>query len=208
LYTSLFLLDVLKSFPFLVVIALAVPFGVTFLALSTGQQELPGISPSRLRWALLILPLAVFIIIGFSYAPSAFVRTFPAARARFASHFVLMLGLILEGGILGILASQIRSVSSAYVFRLTAALALCLLILHPVRAASKISLLRYEYQNFATQWDVRDASIRQAVSEGATDLVVVQLDSIGGVGEYKDNPKDWINRCAARFYRLDTLRAP
>jgi hypothetical protein len=65
-----------------------------------------------------------------------------------------------------------------------------------------------EYRYFATAWDARDASIQQAIAEGATDLVVVQLDSIGGVGEYKGNEKDWINRCASRFYGLNTLRAP
>jgi len=36
----------------------------------------------------------------------------------------------------------------------------------------------------------------------------VQLDAPGGVGEYKGNPRDWINRCVARFYGLNSIIAP
>jgi hypothetical protein len=90
-----------------------------------------------------------------------------------------------------------------------AALALAVvLVLYPVRAAPRVYSATYEYRYFAKAWDARNAGIRQAIAGGATDLVVVQLDSIGGVGEYKGNERDWINRCAARFYGLNTLRAP
>jgi len=208
LYTSQFLLDVFRSYPLLVVVAISISFGIVFLALSVSQQDLSSIPASYLRTALLVIPVVIFIVIGFSYAPSAFVRTFPAARARFASHFVFMLGLMIEGGVLGILAAKVRSVVSLNWVRIAAALLLVTLIFHPIRATPRAYALRYEYQTFADQWDTRDALIREAVTNGAADLVVVQLDAPGGIGEYKGNPKDWINRCVARFYGLNSIIAP
>ncbi|HUE98446.1 MAG TPA: DUF6056 family protein [Anaerolineales bacterium] len=208
LYTSQFLLDVVKSYPSLVLVALALSFGIVFFALSVGRQDLSSIPTSYLRTALLVIPVVIFIIIGFSYAPSAFVRTFPAARARFASHFVFMLGLMIEGGVLGILAAKARSIINPNWVRIAVAFLLVALIFHPIRATSRVYELRYQYQTFARQWDVRDALIRQAIANGETDLVVVQLDAPGGIGEYKGNPRDWINRCVARFYGLISIIAP
>lgn len=208
LYTSQFLLDVARSYPLLVFVAVAVSFGIMFLTLSVSQQDPSSIPTSYLRTALLVIPVVIFIVIGFSYAPSAFVRTFPAARARFASHFVFMLGLMIEGGVLGMLAANARSVASLNWIRIAVAFLLVALIIHPIRATPRVYTLRYEYQTFATRWDARDALIRQAVANGETDLVVVQLDAPGGIGEYKGNPKDWINRCVARFYGLNSIIAP
>lgn len=208
LYTSQALFETIRSYPSLAIVALVLSFCVIFLALSTSGQNAARLSPAHLRWALLIIPIAIFVIIGFSYAPSAFVRTFPAARARFASLFVLTLGLIFEGGIVGVLAAQARSFTSVKWTKVVVAFALIALLVHPLRITPKIYALRYEYQKFSQQWDARDTLIRQAVADGKTDLVVVQLDSIGGVGEYKGNPKDWINLCAARFYGLNSIVAP
>jgi hypothetical protein len=208
LYTSQFLMDVAKSYPLLILVAVMLPFGILFLALTASRQDPSGIPTSYLRTALLVIPIVVFIVIGFSYAPSAFVRTFPAARARFASHFIFMLGLMIEGGVAGILAAQARSIINSNWVRIAVAFLLVALIYHPIRATPRIYELRYHYQAFARQWDVRDALIRQSVANGETDLVVVQLDAPGGIGEYKGNPRDWINRCVARFYGLNSIIAP
>jgi len=82
------------------------------------------------------------------------------------------------------------------------------MILYPLRAASKVSASLVEYQKYAIAWDARDAYIKKSVAEGVKDLVVVQLDSMGGVGEYKGKKSYWINSCAARYYGLDSLIAP
>jgi hypothetical protein len=208
LYTSQFIFDIAKSYPSLILVALAVSFCVVLLALSVSQQDPSSIPTSYLQTALLVVPIVLFIVIGFSYAPSAFVRTFPAARARFASHFVFMLGLMIEGGVLAILAAKARSFVNLNWVKAAVVLLLVALMIHPIRATPRVYALHYEYQTFAEQWDARHALIQQAVANGETDLVVVQLDAPGGIGEYKDNPKDWINRCVARFYGLNSIIAP
>jgi hypothetical protein len=79
-----------------------------------------------------------------------------------------------------------------------------------LQASSGIYASLTPYRNFAAAWDTRDAQIRQAVAAGVKDLAVVQLNSVGDVGEYKGfkGPNYWINNCAAEYYGLHTLVAP
>jgi hypothetical protein len=152
--------------------------------------------------------LFTFIVVGFSFAPSAFVRTYPVARARFAAQFVVTMSLILEGGLLGILASRLHLPVKVDILKGLTVGFLGLLTIYPLYTAPKISASMVEYQKFAIAWDERDAYIKKSIAEGAKDLVVIQLDSVGGVGEYKGNKSFWINSCAARYYGLDSLIAP
>lgn len=206
-YTGQFLWNHLRSVPLPSLVMLILPFAVLFLR-NPGEESSGLISPRRIKLALLLVPLLMFIVIGFSFAPSAFVRSFPVARARFASVILLTISLALEGGFLGILASRTRSLAGNMYVRTAVILLLGILIVYPLRVVPRVYAATWEYRAFAAAWDERDAFIRQSIAGGSTDLVVVQLDSIGGVGEYKGNEKDWINRCAARFYGLKTLRAP
>jgi hypothetical protein len=208
-YTFQFLWDHLRSAPLPALIMIFLPLAVMYVRNTNADSNHTSIGSSRFRLALLLVPLLMIIVIGFSFAPSAFVRSFPVGRARFASIVILTLCLALEGGLLGmILASRLRSTAGNVYVRGAALALLAVLIFYPLRAAPRVYAATNEYRYCAAAWDARNAGIRQAMAEGAADLVVVQLDSIGGVGEYKGNERDWINRCAARFYGLNTLRAP
>jgi len=207
-YTGQFLWDHIRSSPLPVLVTLALPFAALYLLNSGSGSGNHSFSSAGLRLAVLLLPLLLIIVIGFSFAPSAFVRSFPVARARFASIALLTLCLALEGGLLGILAGRLRSAAGNMYIKGGVLALLAVLVLYPLRAAPRVYAATPEYRYFAQAWDARNASIRQAIAEGATDLVVVQLDSIGGVGEYKGSERGWINRCASRFYGLNTLRAP
>jgi hypothetical protein len=205
--TFQFLRDAIITAPLPALIVILIPFGIMYFQNVDGSA--PGVSTSSLRVAIVLTVLAMFISIGFSFAPSTFVRSFPVARARFAAQFVMTFSLALSGGLLGILASRLHVPLKINMIRSAILLLLgLLLIVYPLRAGMKIYSSTYEYRYFAAAWDERDAYIRKSVSEGAKDLVVVQLDSMGGVGEYKGNERHWINRCAADFYGLDTLTAP
>ena len=203
-FTSQFVWDALKVAPLPNLVSIAIPLGIMYFNSSNGT----GISSPRLRLAALILLAFIFFVVGCSFAPSAFVRTYPAARARFAAHFVLTLGLILEGGILGLLLGRIRLPVKAEAAKFLVVVFLALSTLYPLQAASKVYASIPEYQRFAAAWDERDAYIRKSIAAGAKDLVVVQLDSIGGVGEYKGDRRFWINVCAAQYYGLDSITAP
>lgn len=95
--------------------------------------------------------------------------------------------------------------------RITQALALAFLALavwYPLRAFERVYAPIPTYQAWAAAWDERDASIRAAMAAGATDLSVVQLESIGDVIEYKGDPLHWVNVCAAQYYGLNSIVAP
>lgn len=208
-YTLHFIFDALKNIPLPFLFALAIPFGIFYVSSPSVEAENASRIPAaHLRLALLAVPLCVFIAIGFSFAPSAFAQSYPVARARFAAHFILTLGALLEGGLLGIWAAGINLPVRQNLLRSVFILLLGLALVYPLYASTKLRYPLAVFQRWAAQWDARDAYIRQAVAAGATDLEVEQLDTIGGVQEYKHDANHWVNRCAADFYGLRTLRAP
>jgi len=203
IYTAQFLWDNLKVTPLPMIIAVTIPFGVMFVQSSDAFPF--RFSNRQILIAVAVLFVLMFIAIGFSFAPSAFVRTYPVARARFASHFVMNFCLILAGGLLGVLASQFRLSINTAAIKWSALVLLGVMSLYPLYVSTKVQAAMPEYKSFASAWDQRDAVIQSAVTNGETDLVVTQLDSIGGVGEYKEDPNHWINRCAARYYRVNSV---
>lgn len=207
-YTLHFILDAFKNVPLPLLFALLMSFGVFHVNSSTEGKDARQIPGSHLRLAALAVPVFVFIAIGFSFAPSAFAQSYPVARARFAAHFILTLGIFLEGGLLGMLAAGIRLPIRQNLARSVIILLLGMALVYPLYASTKLRYPLAVSQRWAAQWDERDAYIRQAVAEGATNLEVEQLDTIGGVQEYKHDANHWVNRCAAEFYGLRTLRAP
>ena len=111
---------------------------------------------------------------------------------------------------MGVLLSRLQLPVPLPLTRGLVVVTLAVLMIYPLQSSSKIYASFADYRNFATAWDLRDAQIRQAVAEGTKDLVVIQLDSVGNVGEYKGfgGPNYWINICAADYYGLHTLVAP
>jgi hypothetical protein len=202
-----FIWDSFKVSPLPALLALLMPFLLFYGLPYAGLRS--SLSPAgKAGWLLLIIPLGVLIAITISFAPSAYAKSFPSARVRFPALFLLTLMLVAEGGLAGYLLSQVRSPSSSALLRALVFSLLILTFLYPLRAAIRIYSLAPRYRSEAAAWDARDREIRQAVAAGATDLVVVQLDTPGGVQEYKGNELFWVNRCAAAYYGLRSLRAP
>jgi len=207
IYTAQFLFEFFKVAPLPNLIAFGVPLAIMYFRFSDEKNNKMQISTAQILTAAIGLLLFMFIVIGFSFAPSAFVRTFPAPRARFPGYFLVVLVLIVEGGLIGVWLSRFQFPGFT---RSLAVGALVVLIIYPLQIPSKISAPFTAYRNFAVAWDARDAQIRQAVAAGTQDLVVVQLNAVGDVGEYKGykGPGYWINVCAAEYYGLNTLVAP
>lgn len=128
-----------------------------------------------------------------------------------ASRSILISGLIGVGLISGLglrmWINQLFANQKTFSFALLTALLIILSSAYPLYTARQTTthLLPW-YRLHAEQWDARDAQIRQAVAQGVTDLVVIQIDDMDGVLEYKEN--NWVNRCAAEYYGLETLSAP
>jgi hypothetical protein len=81
-----------------------------------------------------------------------------------------------------------------------------LLLLQPVFVAKNVYADFSPLSDRATLWDLRDAQIRQ-LAQTEKNVTVHALDSLDGITELQDNPLHWVNRCAAWYYHLDSLRA-
>jgi hypothetical protein len=210
IYTSQFLFEFFKVAPLPNLMAFITPLAIMYFRSADEQNGNPQISSSQILIICLWLLVFMFIVSGFSFAPSAFVRTFPIARARFPAYFLVVFVLILQGGLIGFWLSRLKLPVPVTFTKSLIVGVLIVLVSYPLQSSAKIYASLEPYRNFAAAWDERDAQIRQAIAEGVQDLVVVQLDSVGDVGEYKGRggPNNWINVCAADYYGLHTLVAP
>jgi hypothetical protein len=118
------------------------------------------------------------------------------------------LSLAVEGGVLALLTSKIHLPFKLVYLIPGVALILCLLALYPVRAAYNLfSVAEPEYQSWAVAWDVRQGQIFTEKAQGIKDLVVPHLPGIGYVKELDASPNYWVNKCAEKFYGIESLKA-
>ena len=207
-YAYFFFREALRTAPLPNLVSIFIPAGILYVQnvqFPNSGQDFPF---RRSALLVLVILLCVFIAVGFSFAPSAFVRTFPAARARFAAHFVLTLGLIMVGSVMGLYAAGMKSQRRTGIARVAVVFILGCMIFYPLNASSKIYSSQLEFRFYARAWDLRNELIRRSASDGVKNLTVAQLDTVGGVGEYKGDARHWINKCAAQFYGLDSIVAP
>jgi len=208
IYTAQFIWLTLRTLPLPSMISLIIPFLVVNIHCFQDKETQPQIPSSALWLTAAIIPVVLFITIAFSFAPSAFAQSYPVDRARYPAHFLLTLSLAAEGGVLALLTSKIRwPLKPAYLIP-GAGLVLCLLALYPVRAAYNLfSVAKPEYQSWAVAWDVRQGQIFTEKAQGIKDLVVPHLPGIGYVKELDASPNYWVNKCAEKFYGIESLKA-
>ena len=162
-------------------------------------------SARKLWIGLVIIPLLTYLLIVASFAPSAYGQSYPLERVRFPAHSLLIVSLLLEGGLVGLLAARIRF--PRWVAAL-ALLAFLLASLYPLWITRNNLALVHDYKVRAEQWDVRDARIRDLAASGETNIIVWQLPGIQNVKDLDTKPSHWVNYCAAIYYNVDTLSAP
>lgn len=209
-YSYLFIIDSLKIVPLPTFLSVLMPLLLVWLY---KQAQLSPLSRKD-RYIILIeivaIPILMWLLIAAGFSPSVYGQNYPVERMRFLARTIMIAAFMLEGALFGVLLKdmqfkyhQISGQWAVLVFFAVVA------IVYPVRAA--LHMYKFDVPQFRTNaenWDIRDAQIRSAVEQGAADLVVVQLDSMGGVVEYKGNRSFWVNLCAARYYGLDSLIAP
>ncbi len=204
-----FIRETIKSLPTPMIISI-----ITALLLGIGlwTSETPLSKRNTYIHSLIALLLFTYLLIFFSMLPSMYGQnSYPGARSLMASRSILISGLIGVGLISGLglrmWINQLFANQKTFSFALLTALLIILSSAYPLYTARQTTthLLPW-YRLHAEQWDARDAQIRQAVAQGVTDLVVIQIDDMDGVLEYKEN--NWVNRCAAEYYGLETLSAP
>ncbi len=171
----------------------------------------PALTLAQRKRALIILaavPILSYLLIVASFLPSVYGQSFPVERARFTGQLCLVAGLMIEAALLGSLSAQFRTrIIEALNLKLVSAIFLAIAAFYPLRAAW-ISLADVPvYRQRAVWWDEREARIYQLIEQGQTDIIVQQFDGVEGVKELDVNANHWANRCAAKYYGLDSIRA-
>ncbi len=198
-YPKNFIIDsTLTPFPLPTLLSFFVPFLIFLLFYNRVQKS------KKLLWlTLLIAPLIFYALLIVNFAPSAYAQAYPADRALLGARFLMTAMLFLESALLAYLLPQIKSAYLKYFLLLT----LAIFSLYPLRAAQKTFNTIDFYRQRATAWDLRDDKIRSAVTSGEMNIHIQEFDSIHIIKELDSDPNHWINRCAARYYGVDSISA-
>jgi len=203
-----FIWDTLLTLPASTLVSFVLP-GLLFFGFHTKSDQ-GVLLPARKRHlgiALLLLPLLGYLLIAVAFAPSAYGQSFPVERARFSGRSVMTAVMVFEGAMLGVWMAQLKyAVSYRHLLYPIAGVCMLLFGLYPLRGSLWLLEKADSYRAWSSAWDARNEYIQHEVAEGTTDLIVAPMDSIANIGELKLDPKAWINRCAAEYYGLDSIR--
>jgi hypothetical protein len=203
-----FILNSFRTLPLPTFFTVLMPFLIFYNLYASPIPALTSIQRKRALILLAVIPILSYLLIVASFLPSVYGQSFPVERARFAGQLILVAGLMIEAALLGSLSAQFRSrIVETLNLKLMSAILLAVAAFYPLRAAW-ISLADVpEYRTRAEAWDVRQAQIYEARAQGQTDLIVFQFDGLEGVKELDVNANHWVNRCAAKYYKVDSIRA-
>ncbi len=208
-FTWQFMLDTLKVLPLPTLISILVP-GLLLFSLHI-RHESPPLNASQRHnlWILFtIVPVVLFILVAASFAPSAYGQSYPEARARILGRLLMTAALMVEGGLLGVLAAQLSLWPSWRIWALPlATIGILLFAIYPIRAAwITVTVDASKYREWTTAWDARNAQILAAKAQGQKDLVVPHISGFEYLKEFDVRARNRINRCAAAFYGVHSIK--
>lgn len=156
----------------------------------------------------MMAPFIQVLLIAASFAPSAFGQSYPAERAQFLGRLIMTTTLLLEGALLGVLSAYSRILySSRRLVILFSSLIFFVAAFYPVRAGLVLLADVPDYRQWTAAWDLREIEIYSSIEMGERDLVVRFLPTKEGVKEIDATTKHWVNRCAAQYYEVDSIRS-
>ena len=209
----LFLARTVKGSPEAIVLSIALPCLLVLLFASERgplAQSGKGAGVGSLL-PLLLLPIATPILILATIAPYEFaISSYPDARVLVTAMFVLITGLVVWGAYLGKVLAGLTRMRSSAARRVAGWLAVILvlgLLAVSVRSASTILDQEDAARDYARSWDTRDRNLRQPGAGDAGQVPAASLRHMGGLAEIGHDPEEWINRCVAGTYGLESVVA-
>jgi hypothetical protein len=208
-FSYIFVIYAFKVLPLPNLISALVP-ALLFWVYAQNRPSKLSNEQTRMLWIMVVAaPVLMWILIAAGFSPSVYGQGYPVERMRFLACSLMTAAFMLEGAFFGLLLGNIQF-GSARLFVQWVALILFILAgcVYPVRAALRIYRNAVpEYQKRAEMWELRDAYILRHASLGETDIIVPGYSAVYNIKELDDNPKHWVNTCAANFYRVHTIRA-
>jgi hypothetical protein len=173
---------------------------LTFTIFGGGSQN----NGPRSWWGLILIPLLDFILIFAIVAPSAYGQSYPVERVRLPAHYTLTLSLMGLGVCLGYLAKKIRLPAAT---RTLALALLAVMSLYPLWTARQTLTMAEDLRNWSSKWDERELFLYDLIEQGQTDLMIPALPGMYSTKELDVRPNYWVNRCAAQYYGVNSIRA-
>jgi hypothetical protein len=200
-----FVVNTIQGSPLPVVISFIFAFTLSMLS------SWKGINLRGWTWLSWGIPVGAFLLVVAVCAPSAYAESaYAEARAFLPARWVLTLAGIAWFYLLGIVYQTWRYKNPKYQLikeQTFIAFIIVLLSFYVMRGALVTLGSIPEYQTRAKAWDVRTASIEQGKTTGILDIETNALDSFGRIRELSDNPKLWVNKCAAIYYGVNSITA-
>jgi len=156
-----------------------------------------------------IIVAVTVLLVAASLTPSIYIeRGLPAPRTMIIPRFIAVIGFALGGWVVG---SAFREVFKAQWLQVGATFLLLISFVFPVYTVMKLNDLLAIYSQRTHLWDVREAVIQQALSDGSERVTVTAIDGlpVGGIRDFdtKEKVGYWITQCAADYYgiKLDVV---
>ncbi len=197
-----------KTLPLPAFFTILIPLLIFYQRYAAPAAPLTLAQRKRVYALLAVLPILTYLLIVASFLPSVYGQSFPVERARFSGQLILVVGAMIESALFASLLAQLRPRWLAAANpKLAVSLLLAFAALYPLRAAW-ISLADVPvYRQRAAWWDEREAMIYLAIEQGQTNLIVQQFDGVDGVKEMDVSENHWVNRCVAKYYQINSIRA-
>lgn len=200
-----FLVNTLETVPLPVIVSFIFGFVLALLA------DWKEIQLRSWRWLFWGIPVAAFLLVVSVCAPSAYGESaYAEARAFLPARWILNIAGITWFYLLGIVYQNWRYRNSRFQvekMHTNVALVILILCIYPWRGGMLALGSIPEAQARAQAWDTRAAIIEQEKASGNQNPVVQALDSYGRIRELSNDPKLWVNKCAAVYYGVQTITA-
>lgn len=204
----IFISKTLKELPLPSFLSVTVPALLMWLYWRMNDFTL---SPAQKRslWCIVtVSPFIAYLLIVASFSPSVYGQGYPVPRVQFHARLVMTISFLLDGALIGILFTQVRFKLAQPIWQLTmAGLFSVVAIIYPFRAVVRAYNEIPTYRARAENWDKRDVIIRELKAQGETDLTIIQFDGVHGTKELDTFETHWVNRCAAQYYGVNSIRA-
>jgi len=208
-YTFDFIVDTARTRPLPSLISFLITFLVFFVFRVKSEAQTLSRRRKRQIWmALILVPLAQYLLIAASFAPSAYGEGYPADRAQIIGRVLMTVALLGEGALMGVaFANWCGSFPGRRLLFLFGGLALLILAFYPLRAGMVMLTEVPDYREWTAAWDLRETEIHGLIAEGEMDLVVRWLPTREGIKEIDATTRHWVNQCAASYYGVNTIRS-
>ncbi len=208
LFSFQFIVDSLKAQPLPTFLSVLIPLMLIWLYRQVKTSELTQEQKRAVWTAIIVIPFFAWILIAAGFSPSVYGQNFPVERARFLARTVSIAAFMLEGSLFGLLLGHVQLKPNRALGQwVVAAVIAVIAIVYPLRTAFNIYRFDIpEYRERAEWWHLREDYIIRHAGMGEDEIVIPGYSGIYQVKELDDDPNHWVNRCAARYYGVNSIR--